>query len=166
MDPYNSSNAYKYEVAPYYIPKQEPEKQPKRQQRKKKQQAPKKQNKVKTLLCLFTCFAITFLIMFRYVAIAEASNTVTQYKKEFTELQKVNEQLQVELDRSIDLKTIEKIAKNKLGMQQPRKYQVVYVQLGNSDYSEVIIQDMERSKPQGVVAIVMGKITNVLEYLY
>ncbi len=166
MDPYKSSNAYKYEAAPYYIPEQEPKREPKRQQRKKKQQEPKKQNKAKMLLSLFTCFAITFLIMFRYVAIAEASNTVTRYKNELNEVQKVNEQLQVELDRSIDLKTIEKTAKNKLGMQQPKKYQVVYVQLDNDDYSEIIAPDMERRKPQGVVSLVMGKITNVLEYLY
>ena len=43
---------------------------------------------------------------------------------------------QFEIDRNLDLKTIETEAINRLGMQRPTKAQTVYLNMGRKDYVE------------------------------
>ena len=47
-----------------------------------------------------------------------------------------NEKLQFEIDRSLDLKKVEAVAQNELGMRRAEKYQTVYIDLEQVDYVE------------------------------
>ncbi|MCG8500615.1 MAG: hypothetical protein MJB12_09445 [Firmicutes bacterium] len=161
---HNSSNAYKYQEQEYYHIPQQP---PKKRRKQKKNPAPAKHvNKFKPILGILVCFAVTFFIMLRYVAITEASNTVSSYKRDLHQLQRANEQMQVRLDSSIDLSKIEDIAKNELGMSEPKTYQMVPVTLNKNDYSEIVETQCDASGQRGSFALFLSKISNVLEYLY
>lgn len=67
-------------------------------------------------------------------------------KKELSSLQKENEQLKVNIANGLNLANIEKLAKEKLGMQKLTNKQIVYVSLPKKDYVEsasekVVIKD-------------------------
>jgi cell division protein FtsL len=159
-----SSNAYKYQEQEQYISSR----QPKSNENKTVKLKPEARGieKLKTILGVLICFGVAFCIIFRYAAITEASNKIDNYKKQLSQIKRVNEQLQVELDRSIDLKKVEEIARTKLGMKRPEKYQNVYVKLKRNDYAEVVDRQLEDNNQQGGFAIINRIINNVLEYLY
>ena len=64
-------------------------------------------------------------------------------------MQKENEQLKVSIENNINLNTIEKQAKEKLGMQKLTNRQTVYVSLPKKDYvesaSEEVVVKQEKS---------------------
>lgn len=157
----NSSSAYKYQQQEYYVPKRRFDEQ----RVIKIKEYSEQKNKMKTVFGVLVCFAIMFLIIFRYTAITEASNTVSSYKKELNNLQRVTEQTQVQLDRSIDLKKVEEIAKNRLGMSRPEKSQIVYVKPKKNDYSEVLGNQYGSVQNSSPWVGFLSTITNVLEYL-
>jgi cell division protein FtsL len=157
-----SSNAYELQEDEYYIPEH---KSPQKVRKSFKQQSQVKgTDKIKTILGILICFAVAFCILLRYVTITEASNKIDGYKKQISQLERLNEQMQVEIDRSIDLKKVEEIARTKLGMRRPEKFQMVYVKLDKSDYAEIVEQPMDNTNKNRFAAVVTV-INNVLEYL-
>ena len=69
-------------------------------------------------------------------------------KQELASLQKENEQTKVSIENGLNLTNIEKIAKEKLGMQKLTNKQTIYVSLPKKDYvesasEEVIIEENE-----------------------
>ena len=57
-------------------------------------------------------------------------------KKELATLQKENEQLEINIENSLNLSNIEKEAKEKLGMDKLTNKQTVYISLPKKDYVE------------------------------
>ena len=71
-------------------------------------------------------------------------------KRDLSSLEKENEQLKVSIENSLNLNTIEKLAKEKLGMQKLTNKQTIYVTLPKKDYieaapEEVVIEDEEKN---------------------
>ena len=69
-------------------------------------------------------------------------------KKELSSLEKENEQLKVNIENSLNLNTIEKLAKERLGMQKLTNKQTIYVNLPKKDYvesasEEVVIEEQK-----------------------
>jgi len=69
-------------------------------------------------------------------------------KQELASVQKENEQLKVSIENGLNLNNIEKLAKEKLGMQKLTNRQIVYVTLPKKDYVEsasekVVIDNQE-----------------------
>ncbi|MGE4283691.1 MAG: hypothetical protein AB7G87_08215 [Clostridia bacterium] len=157
-----SSNAYQFQEQNDYIPDYEPRE--KQRESIKPQPKVKAVGKLKTISGIFICFAIAFCILLRYVSITEASNKIDGYKRQLSDIQRVNEQMQVEIDRSIDLKKVEEIARTKLEMRKPEKYQIVYVKLDRSDYAEIVELQEHKLQNRNITRIV-NAISNVLEYL-
>ena len=67
-------------------------------------------------------------------------------KKEVSAIEKENEQLKVNIEKTLNLNNIEQSAKEKLGMQKLSNSQKVYVSLPKKDYiesakEEVIIEE-------------------------
>lgn len=158
-----SSSAYKIQELAYDIPEHEEKRRISRKRKAKNEMGGRE--KFKTICTVLVCFGVAFYIILRYAAITEANSKVESMKKQLTKLESANQQTQVELDRSIDLKKVEEVAENKLGMQRPEKFQTVYVNLQSNDYAEVAKQP-EKVKKQGIFGMMMKRITNVLEYLY
>jgi cell division protein FtsL len=164
----NLSSAYKLEQ-PYYnynVPQHEQEKDY-AERRKKLKVVPKtKTMNPQVIMLLLVLFISLFFVVFRYVEINEANITLNTYKSEYNNLISENDQIQISIDRSIDLKHVEEIAKNKLGMQSPEKYQIIYVNINKNDYAEIPYLRAERAEKGNVIKLIANKITNVLEYLY
>ncbi len=105
-----------------------------------------KRKQMKMTLLVVGIFAVLLTISYRNSQINEKFNQVQASKRELSSLQKENEQLKVSIENSVNLNTIEKLAKEKLGMQKLTNKQTVYVVLPKKDYvesttEEVIIEE-------------------------
>ena len=148
-------NRYQYETSPRKLePEYQPIKDPYARKKvttvkkKAKQQKPKSQLKanIKTITYIFLIFASLFVISYRNSLINESFNENENLKSNLAAIEKENEQLKVNLENSLNLSNIEKLAKEKLGMQKLSGSQKVYVNLNKKDYiepasEEVIIED-------------------------
>ncbi len=100
----------------------------------------KKQLKL-TMLVLFI-FAILLTISYRNSKISEKFSEIQNQKKQLATIQKENEQLKVVIENGETLNNVEKIAKEKLGMQKLTNKQTVYVNLPKEDYVEAVTEDV------------------------
>lgn len=103
---------------------------------------------------------LAFILLARYAMITEMSATVSRLAEEYESLSSAVVQKEFKLEQDVDLKKIEDIAVNQLGMQRPEKYQIVYIDLQNSDYTEGA---PEESK-SGFFAFLSGGFTQLVEY--
>ena len=150
-------NRYQYETSPRKVePEYEPIREPYYRKktttvsRKKESIKPKRHLKVhvKVVVYVLLIFASLFVISYRNSLINESFNENEQLKSNLALLEKQNEQLKVNLENSLNLTNIEKIAEKKLGMQKLDNSQKVYVSLDKKDYVEpasekVVIEDNE-----------------------
>jgi cell division protein FtsL len=91
-------------------------------------------------------FILLLTISYRNSQINEKFTEVQSLKKELSSLEKENEQLEVSIENGLNLNTIEKLAKEKLGMQKLTNKQTLYVSLPKKDYvesasEEVVIEE-------------------------
>lgn len=81
-------------------------------------------------------FVILFFIIFRNSKISESFSQIQLLKAAITEIQKENDQLEINIQNSINLNNIEQAAKELLGMQKLNNKQTVYINLSKKDYVE------------------------------
>lgn len=152
------TNGYQYETSPRKLePEYQPEKNPYSKKKsstlKKKQvkEQSKKQLKshIKAVMYILAIFSVLLAISYRNSLINESFNRKTDLQNQLAVTQKENEQLQVSIENSLNLSNIEKIAKEKLGMQKLDNSQKVYVNLPKKDYvepaSEEVVIESEKS---------------------
>ena len=101
----------------------------------------------KIVACCALVFALCagFMIS-RNVTAYESQNEVKKLQKELNGLKEYSSQKAFELDKSVDLESVEEIAKNKLNMVRPEKYQTVYVNIKQDDVTEVTADQVEGIK--------------------
>ena len=102
----------------------------------------KKQQKTIAVCVLILALCAGFM-MSRNVAVYESGKLVSQKQKELNSLKEYSSQKAFELDRSIDMESIEEYAKTKLKMVRPEKYQTVYVNIKQDDVTEVTCGQVE-----------------------
>lgn len=150
---YNSR--YQYETSPRKI---QPQYEPKQKKYPKKSTArkakvTKKQNikpkvkrhikgKVKMVLYVIIGFSILLAISYRNSVINEKFTQIKNLKSDLAMLEKENEQLAVNIENNLNLKTIEQSAKELLGMQKLENSQKVYVKLPKQDYVEPVTEEI------------------------
>lgn len=105
---------------------------------KKKQQAAQKRANVLSLVKIMAVMCLAFLVLYRGLMITDKSSAVEQKQSELEAIVTSNEKLQFDIDRSLDLKKIESIARDQLGMRRAEKYQTVYLDLAQADYVEKV----------------------------
>lgn len=129
------------------------------QEHKKLTKSKAKADSVKRHKTIGICAVILALcagfMISRNVAVYESRNNVEDLQKELNELKEYSSQKAFELDQSLDLEGIEKIAKTKLNMVRPEKYQTVYVNIKQDDVTEVTADQVEGIK--GLFGIFGGK---------
>lgn len=91
-------------------------------------------SKLKMVMFLIAGFSILFAISYQNSLISESFNKKEQYKKEMEALNKTNQQIEVNIENSLNLNNIEQAAKDKLGMQKLDNNQKIYVSLPKQDY--------------------------------
>ena len=140
-------NQYQYTTSPRKL---EPEVRPRKQAKKRKlkvvEDLPRQSVKIskeqkkrqRTLtLTVIAIYVLLLTISYRNSQNNEKFNEIQTQKKELAALEKENEQLKVNIENSMTLNNIEKLAKEKLGMQKLTNKQTVYVTLPKKDYVEV-----------------------------
>ena len=105
-----------------------------------------KRKRIQLTITVIAIFGLLLTISYRNSQINEKFNEMQILKKELSSLQKENEQLKVNIANGLNLANIEKLAKEKLGMQKLTNKQIVYVSLPKKDYVEsasekVVIKD-------------------------
>lgn len=173
-------NRYQYETSPRKLqpeyrpqPKKYPKKTTARKTKEtskkevnKKQKQKKKEKRelkieVKVIAYVAIGFTILLAISYRNSVINEKFTQNKSLKSNLATIQKENEQLEVSIESSLNLKTIEQSAKEVLGMQKLEKSQTVYINLPKQDYiqpaSEEIIEEDDLSLWQKIVKFITGK---------
>lgn len=102
----------------------------------------RKKRQTKLTIIVAVIFILLLTISYRNSQINEKFSEVQTLKKELSNLQKENEQLQVNIQNSLNLNTIEKLAKEKLGMQKLTNKQTSYVSLPKKDYVESATEEV------------------------
>ena len=163
-------NRYQYETSPRKLePEYEPIKNP--YSKKKSTTIKKKQEKVqpkrhikeqiKTVIYIGLIFASFVVISYRNSLINESFNENEKLKSNLAAIQKENEQLKVNLENSLNLSNIEKMAEKNLGMQKLDNSQKVYVSLDKQDYvepaSEEVVIGEEKSWIEQLLDKLLGK---------
>ena len=164
------SNRYQYETSPRKL---EPDVKKRRQIQKKKLKVvedlprqdvkiSKEQQKRQTQLTLIVIgiFILLLTISYRNSQINEKFNQMQTLKRELSSLQKENQQLKVSIENSLNLNTIEKLAKEKLGMQKLTNKQTVYISLPKRDYVESASEEIIVKKEKNWFEQVVDKIFN------
>lgn len=147
------ANAYQYDTSPRKL---RPEYEPQRNPYIKKKSSTLKKNKkvqnvkskpqlkaqVKTVAKILVIFGILLAISYRNSLINESFTRKEQLQAQLGVTQKENEQLQVNIENSLNLSNIEKLAKEKLGMQKLDNTQKVYINLPKKDYVEPAVEEV------------------------
>jgi len=108
-----------------------------------------REKQFKLTLVVIAIFAVLLTISYRNSKINEKFNQAQSLKRELSAIQKENEQLKVNIENGLNLNTIEKLAKEELGMQKLTNRQTIYVSLPKKDYvesaqEEVIVHNNEK----------------------
>ena len=162
-------NGYQYTTNPRKV---EPDYKQNKQKRKlkvvedvprQKVQISKEQRKrqLKTTLFVIAVFGILLTISYRNSQINEEFTQMKNLEQELASIQKENEQTKVSIQNGLNLKNIEKLAKEKLGMQKLTSKQTIYVSLPKKDYvesaSEEVIIEEEKSWLQKLADKIFNK---------
>lgn len=128
----------------------------KREEKKNVTKKSKKAKATRMLIGISIFFTIGFFIVMRNAALTQVMNNIDKQNKYLANLDEINSQLKS--DMFVDLNTVDDIAKNKLGMDRPYSYQIVYLHLKASDETEI--------KPVDTGFKISKEISKIAEYLY
>lgn len=109
--------------------------------------------------CFLIAAALAFTLLGRYSLITEKTAEIEKLKGELEVVNSMVVAEEFELEKNIDLKKVEEVATEKLGMQRPEKHQLVYISMKNCDWCET---DGEKSK--GLFAGLASGIYSIMEY--
>ena len=161
-------STYQYTTNPRKL---EPEYKPNKQKRKLKvvEDVPRQKVKIskeerkkqmKITLFVIAIFGILLTISYRNSQINEKFTEMQSLKQELSSLQKENEQTKVNIQNGLNLNNIEKLAKEKLGMQKLTNKQTVYVSLPKKDYVESASEEVVIENNKNWFEKIIDKILN------
>ena len=137
---------YEYSTSPRKIdPNYKPQKRSKKNKLKIVENLPRegvkiskqqKDKQIRSTLLVVLLFVILLTISYRNSQINEKFSEIQNQKKELASLQKENEQLEITIENSQTINNVERLAKEKLGMQKLTNKQAVYVNIPKEDYVE------------------------------
>jgi len=133
----------------------------------------KKAKKVKKnvrILSIILVFSLSIIMISRYAYIAEINFNISRLEKEYKEILKQNEALNVSLMSTVNLQTLEKIALEELNMQYPDPDQIVYVNAAkpvteNNSYDKDYYskEDVEENKYLSKAKLLINNFISLLD---
>jgi hypothetical protein len=87
-------------------------------------------------------------------------------EKELNGINMTNSQMQIALEEKVDLSSIEQFAKEKLGMQRPDKFQINYINLQKTDYTEIPNETAEIANTDIRENILSKKVSDIIGNLF
>lgn len=165
---------YQYETSPRKLEPdytRKPKQRPKRKQLKVVEDMPRQQIKIskdqrkrqlRTTVTVVGLFLLLLTISCRNSQIDRQFDKIQDQKKQLASLQKENEQLNVGIQNSVNISTIEKVAKEELGMQKLSSKQTVYITLPKKDYVETAAEKVIINEPQTLWQKITTKINDLI----
>lgn len=101
-------------------------------------------------------FIIAFTIIYRNSLISQSFSQIQTLKTQVSEIQKENDQLEISIQNSLNLSTIEQTAKDLLGMQKLTSKQTVYLSLPKKDYVEPSTEEVILEENTSIVSKIMN----------
>lgn len=171
---YQRYQGYQYETSPRKLqPEYEPVKNPyqkkksstQKMKKNSKQKQTKKQlkPKVKLVFGIVICFSILFAISYQNSLITESFNQKEELKKDLAAIEKENEQLKINIEKSLNLNKVEQSAKEMLGMQKLDNNQKMYISLPKQDYIEVPTEEIVVEEKSNFIQNIMEKIVDLFK---
>lgn len=108
-------------------------------------------------------FATFFFIIFREAQINELFSNIQKLKTSITTTQKENDQLEINIQNSINANNIEQAAKELLGMQKLTSKQTVYISLPKEDYVEHSTEEVIIGEEKNWFESFIDSIKNIIE---
>lgn len=121
--------------------------------------------RVKLLVGAAGVFAVAIALLCVNAAIIEKSSVVNDMQTQLNELTEQNNHIKLELEKNLDLNRIEDIAINELGMKRPDNYQVVYVNVEQNNYAEVMQKDDGAFAFSSKLSTIGSGVSRFMEYL-
>lgn len=145
---YNPKRRYNDDLRKKELEKKEQEEREKLEKEKNRKLAIKVGNKKmrKKAVIIIAMFLLLLAISYRNSLITEKFNQVQSKKSELLALQKTNGQLEVNLESSLNLNSIEKAAAETVGMQKLTNEQKVFVELPKKDYTEANTKEIKEEE--------------------
>ncbi len=120
-------------------------------------------NKTGTVVCVIFVFAVFFTIIARYSQMTKLNYEIADLKDRLNGKNAVNSALAVELDKKTNLMEVRYDAERELGMGEPDKNQVVYIEVPRANNVVVSKTAKEKEeKPVGILDSIKGFITGSL----
>lgn len=133
--------------------------------KKKEQKEAKSSSNIKTKVAIFVkcflIFAIFFLTIYRNSLITQSFAEIQKLKTSITELQKENNQLEINIQNSLNTNNIAQAAKELLGMQKLTNKQIVYISLSKKDYVEPRTEEVKLEEDKTFIESIIEKIKNL-----
>lgn len=156
----HGSNALKTEYYTFDAPKKKSRAEQPKAQTAKLSRKKVRMMKKRVVSAILLSFAMAFVVLFRYAAITEEYNKLTEARAELELINAKVVEKQVQAEGNMDPKRIEQEAQ-RLGLKPPAKSQVKYISLGNTDNGEVL-----KSEETSSFSAFINRISVILEYLY
>ena len=148
-----------------YQPVTQPQEQIKSPAKSKKTKS-KGTSRAKLFLYIVISFAIGFFLVSRHVEIQDTGRELVRAREELARIENINQQLQLQIDRSLDLAAIEEIAVGQFGMRRIERHQIFYIDMNTTNFGERIAQDRNRVPvEEGVLYGVPGILIRAIEVL-
>ncbi len=117
--------------------------------------------KFSSILKIAICFAVAFVIVNGYVKINEAYSQIAKLEKEYNDVIATNQDLQVKIDKAIDLEQLQTIVSEKYGMARPERYQMFYIDMEQGDVAKTF-KDEKKTEKKVKMSGVTGTITSAM----
>lgn len=163
-----TKSRYEFTTSPRKVqPEIKPRKQSKKRELKIVEDLPRqkievsaeqKKKQLKLTFIVIAIFAVLLTISYRNSQINEQFSKVQAMKKELSSLEKENEQLKVSIENGLNMNTIEKLAKENLGMQKLTNRQTQYISLPKKDYVEPASEEVVVKETQNWFEKILNKI--------
>lgn len=105
-------------------------------------------NAVKFVLVILFFLVGAGAILSKNVQVTEQKNKVSELTSTYNKLVHDNKKTEIEINKKIDLKTVEEIAISNYNMNRAKKSQVVYIDVEQEDYA--VINDPTTSEKEDV----------------
>ena len=113
------------------------------------------------IISIIAIFAVASALVYTTVMTLRASTKVAGLEKQLAVATEVNKQKEIEINKKLDMKVVEKRAIEELGMQKPENSQIIYIDVKKSDNSGIVTSKKETP---GFVNGIKGFINDVVEY--
>ncbi len=108
-----------------------------------------RREKTKTVLKCAVIIVLAIFMLYRYMLISESGAEINTLQSEYSGLNATAQELQSNIDKSIDLDELEQRAEDDLGMVRPDNNQIFYVDMSGEDYGESVVSEKKSESISG-----------------